>query len=154
MYIDLESRHRECSKSLSSWTSLKWFRTACLEENTTWDLVKDLEKLREELKIEKWHVFGGSWVGPQLVSQTSCSYWALQRVPRSLLPMLKYVVLFPGPSQFLTAYQSHPDRVKSLILRSFNFFLYGSSSHSDSTEAYLRSGRGLLLTLLRGPDLT
>jgi len=37
-------------------------RSACLEENTTWDLVKDIEKLRELLKIEKWHVFGGSWV--------------------------------------------------------------------------------------------
>ncbi|KAG6847243.1 hypothetical protein H0H93_009306, partial [Arthromyces matolae] len=35
--------------------------SASLEENTTWDLVKDIEKLREELKIEKWHVFGGSW---------------------------------------------------------------------------------------------
>ncbi|KAJ8456351.1 hypothetical protein ONZ45_g1947 [Pleurotus djamor] len=35
--------------------------TACLEDNTTWDLVKDIEKLRELLKIEKWHVFGGSW---------------------------------------------------------------------------------------------
>ncbi|KAF8260022.1 proline iminopeptidase [Lactarius quietus] len=36
--------------------------SACLEENTTWDLVKDIERLREHLKIEKWHVFGGSWV--------------------------------------------------------------------------------------------
>jgi len=36
--------------------------SACLEENTTWDLVKDLETLRETLGIEKWHVFGGSWV--------------------------------------------------------------------------------------------
>ncbi|KAG6901793.1 hypothetical protein C0995_007819 [Termitomyces sp. Mi166 len=35
--------------------------SACLEENTTWDLVKDIEKVREELKIDKWHVFGGSW---------------------------------------------------------------------------------------------
>ncbi|EFI27876.1 prolyl aminopeptidase serine peptidase merops family s33 [Coprinopsis cinerea okayama7 len=35
--------------------------TACVEENTTWDLVKDIEKLREKLGIEKWHVFGGSW---------------------------------------------------------------------------------------------
>ncbi|KJA26318.1 hypothetical protein HYPSUDRAFT_64043 [Hypholoma sublateritium FD-334 SS-4] len=35
--------------------------SACLEENTTWDLVKDIEKLRELLKIDKWHVFGGSW---------------------------------------------------------------------------------------------
>src|SRR5206468_9771295 len=34
---------------------------ACLEENTTWDLVADIEKLREHLKIEKWVVFGGSW---------------------------------------------------------------------------------------------
>ncbi|CAL1716279.1 unnamed protein product [Somion occarium] len=35
--------------------------TASLEENTTWDLVKDVEKLRTHLSIEKWHVFGGSW---------------------------------------------------------------------------------------------
>jgi len=35
--------------------------SASLEENTTWDLVKDIEKLRELLKIDKWHVFGGSW---------------------------------------------------------------------------------------------
>lgn len=35
---------------------------ACLEENTTWDLVEDVEKVRKELAIEKWHtVFGGSW---------------------------------------------------------------------------------------------
>jgi len=34
---------------------------ACLEENTTWDLVADMEKLREHLGIEQWLVFGGSW---------------------------------------------------------------------------------------------
>lgn len=35
---------------------------ACLQENTTWDLVSDIEKVRQELGIEKWHtVFGGSW---------------------------------------------------------------------------------------------
>lgn len=32
-----------------------------LKDNTTWDLIADIEKLREHLKIEKWHVFGGSW---------------------------------------------------------------------------------------------
>ena len=32
-----------------------------LRENTTWDLVSDIEKLREHLGIEKWVVFGGSW---------------------------------------------------------------------------------------------
>tara|TARA_B100000683_G_scaffold271148_1_gene311632 strand:- start:545 stop:1522 length:978 start_codon:yes stop_codon:yes gene_type:complete len=34
---------------------------ACLENNTTWDLVSDIEKIREHLGIQKWHVFGGSW---------------------------------------------------------------------------------------------
>lgn len=33
----------------------------CLEENTTWDLVEDLEKLRKHLRVNKWLVMGGSW---------------------------------------------------------------------------------------------
>ena len=32
-----------------------------LRENTTWDLVADIEALRTRLKIERWLVFGGSW---------------------------------------------------------------------------------------------
>ncbi len=32
-----------------------------LRENNTWELVKDIEKLRDELGIENWFVFGGSW---------------------------------------------------------------------------------------------
>src|SRR5882724_7816348 len=34
---------------------------ASLEENTTWDLVEDMEKLRKHLGIERWLVYGGSW---------------------------------------------------------------------------------------------
>ena len=34
---------------------------ACLENNTTWDLVSDIEKLRVHLRLERWQVFGGSW---------------------------------------------------------------------------------------------
>lgn len=34
---------------------------ASLEDNTTWHLVSDMERLREELGIERWVVFGGSW---------------------------------------------------------------------------------------------
>jgi proline iminopeptidase len=32
-----------------------------LAANTTWDLVADIERLREHLGIERWQVFGGSW---------------------------------------------------------------------------------------------
>jgi len=34
---------------------------ASLEENTTWHLVSDIESLRQQLGIERWQVFGGSW---------------------------------------------------------------------------------------------
>ena len=43
---------RGCGKSLPH---------AELEENTTWDLVHDIEMIREYLKIDSWVVFGGSW---------------------------------------------------------------------------------------------
>lgn len=32
-----------------------------LRENTTWDLVADIERLRTHLGIDRWQVFGGSW---------------------------------------------------------------------------------------------
>ncbi|EIW83954.1 prolyl aminopeptidase serine peptidase [Coniophora puteana RWD-64-598 SS2] len=77
--------------------------SACLEENTTWDLVKDIEKLRETLGIKTWHVFGGSW----------------------------------GSTLALSYAQSHPDRVRSLVLRGIftlrrselRFFYQDGTSH-------------------------
>lgn len=43
---------RGCGKSLPC---------ACLENNTTWDLVEDINKLRASLNIDKCVLFGGSW---------------------------------------------------------------------------------------------
>lgn len=34
---------------------------ADLVDNTTWDLVADIERLREFLGVDRWQVFGGSW---------------------------------------------------------------------------------------------
>lgn len=34
---------------------------ALLEDNTTWHLCADMERLREHLNIDKWLVLGGSW---------------------------------------------------------------------------------------------
>lgn len=56
---------------------------ACAEDNTTWDLVADIEKVREMLGIRKWLVFGGSW----------------------------------GSTLSLAYAQTHPERVKGLVLR-------------------------------------
>ncbi len=56
---------------------------ANLEQNTTWDLVADMERIREALDIDRWLVFGGSW----------------------------------GSTLSLAYAQTHPDRVKALVLR-------------------------------------
>jgi proline iminopeptidase len=34
---------------------------ASLDDNTTWALIEDIERLRVHLGVEKWCVFGGSW---------------------------------------------------------------------------------------------
>lgn len=34
---------------------------ASVKDNTTWHLVRDIEKIRLALGISTWHVFGGSW---------------------------------------------------------------------------------------------
>jgi len=34
---------------------------ASLKDNSTWHLVADMERIREELGIDKWVLFGGSW---------------------------------------------------------------------------------------------
>lgn len=54
-----------------------------LKDNTTWDLVSDIEKIRNHLQIADWIVFGGSW----------------------------------GSTLALAYAQTHPDKVKGLILR-------------------------------------
>ena len=35
--------------------------TASLDNNTTWTLIEDIERLREQAGVDQWAVFGGSW---------------------------------------------------------------------------------------------
>jgi proline iminopeptidase len=48
---------RNCGRSLPHASDVD----VSLENNTTWNLVADIEKLREHLGIDRWQVFGGSW---------------------------------------------------------------------------------------------
>jgi len=84
-----------------------------LRDNTTWDLVADIERLREHLGIERWVVFGGSW----------------------------------GSTLALAYSQTHPKRVKGLVLRGIfllrrselEWFYQEGASHifPDAWEHYL-----------------
>jgi proline iminopeptidase len=87
---------------------------ANLEDNTTWHLVSDIERLREHLGIEGWQVFGGSW----------------------------------GSTLALSYAQTHPDRVRQLVLRGIFlcrpkeirwFYQQGASAiFPDVWEEYVR----------------
>ena len=48
---------RNCGRSLPNASD----PAVSLEQNTTWNLVADIERLREHLDIDQWQVFGGSW---------------------------------------------------------------------------------------------
>ncbi|MDN3351077.1 prolyl aminopeptidase [Actinomadura sp. DC4] len=48
---------RNCGRSLPPASD----PSVSLEDNTTWHLVADMERLREHLDIDRWQVFGGSW---------------------------------------------------------------------------------------------
>lgn len=52
-----------------------------LRNNTTWDTIRDFEKIRVKLGIEKWQVFGGSWG-----STLSLAYAVRTAFTRLLLP--------------------------------------------------------------------
>ena len=85
-----------------------------LRENTTWDLVADIEKVREHAGIDRWVVFGGSW----------------------------------GSTLSLAYSETHPERVKGLVLRGIFllrrkelewFYQEGASNlFPDAWESYLK----------------
>ena len=49
------------SSSSSSSSLSSWCMWTMWQENTTWDSVEDIERLRKHLGVEHWVVFGGSW---------------------------------------------------------------------------------------------
>ncbi|MEP1539070.1 MAG: prolyl aminopeptidase [Paracoccaceae bacterium] len=84
---------------------------ANITANTTWHLVSDIERIRDDLKIDAWICFGGSW----------------------------------GATLALIYAQTHPDRVRSLVLRGVFLMMqseldwfYGGGAGKFWPEAWAR----------------
>jgi len=92
-----------------------------LRENTTWDLVDDIEKIRKHLNIEKFVVFGGSW----------------------------------GSTLALAYAQTHPERVKALVLRYTTMRMRNEIAilSFDSLQRYLHLEEIRAVVLLSGRQL-
>ncbi len=71
---------------------------SCLINNTTWDLVDDIEKIRNLLKIDRWVVFGGSWG-----STLALAY--AQTHPEKVLALILRGIFLCRPSEIVWFYQ-------------------------------------------------
>ena len=74
---------------------------ACLEKNTTWDLVSDIESIKNLLNIDKWLVFGGSW-GSTLALAYS------QKHPNSVTEIILRGVFFSKKAYILQTSEFDP----------------------------------------------
>lgn len=77
---------------------------ASLENNTTWDLVEDLERIREHLGIQQWVLFGGSWG-----STLALAY--AQKHPEHVLALILRGIFLCRPQDFQWFYQEGASRL-------------------------------------------
>lgn len=63
----------------------------CLQNNTLGHLVEDIEKLRDHLKIDRWHLFGGSW------GSTLSLAYAMQHPENCISLILRSIFLMEQP---------------------------------------------------------
>ncbi|MEN9221613.1 MAG: prolyl aminopeptidase [Thermostichus sp. BF3_bins_97] len=141
-----------------------------LQENTTWDLVADIEALRQHLHIDRWVVFGGSW-GSTLALAYSQTHpeaclglilrgifllrpfeigWFYQSGASHLFPEAWQHYLAPIPPEerddLLGAYHrrlTHPDReVRLQAARAWAIWEASTSKLIPSPDLIERFGRG------------
>jgi proline iminopeptidase len=73
---------------------------ASLDSNTTWDLVEDLERLREFAGVERWMLFGGSW-------GSTLALAAAQRYPERVTELVLRGIFLFDPYELDWLYRPH-----------------------------------------------
>ncbi|WP_340620346.1 prolyl aminopeptidase [Xenorhabdus siamensis] len=76
---------------------------ASLENNTTWHLIDDIERLRKQMGVDKWLVFGGSWG-----STLSLAY--AQKHPNSVSELILRGIFLLRPQELQWYYQEGASR--------------------------------------------
>ena len=100
---------------------------ACLENNTTDDLIGDIEQLRQHLEIDQWHVFGGSW------GSTLALSYASEKPKRILSMILRGIFLLEQSDIHWTLYE-----MKNIFPEAWEQFvsIIPEDRHDDLLEAY------------------
>jgi proline iminopeptidase len=103
---------------------------ANLEENTTWHLVADIERLREHLGIESWMVFGGSW------GSTLALAYAQTHPERARAMVLRGIFLC-RPKEIKWFYQEGASAIFPDVWEEF-LRVIPEAEHGNMLEAYYR----------------
>ncbi len=103
---------------------------SCLENNTTWDLVEDIELLRTHLGIEKWIVFGGSW------GSTLGLTYAIKN-PASVCGLILRGIFLCRPKEIQWFYQSGAHHIFPDLWEKYSGAI-PEEERADFVEAYYR----------------
>ncbi len=103
---------------------------ASLEQNTTWDLVADIEKLRAQLGIDKWQVFGGSWG-----STLALAY--AETHPERVLELVLRGIFLCRPEEIKWFYQEGASWIFPDVWEEY-LQLIPAAERSDMVSAYYR----------------
>ena len=101
---------------------------ADLVDNTTWNLVDDIERIREHFSIEKWLVFGGSW-GSTLALAYAETY------PQRVSAMILRGIFLCRPHEIQWFYQQGASRIFPDYWQDF-IAPIASSKRDDILTAY------------------
>ena len=103
---------------------------ASLEDNTTWHLVSDIERLREHLGIESWQVFGGSWG-----STLSLAY--AQTHPRRVRQLVLRGIFLCRPKEIRWFYQEGANAIFADVWEEY-LKVIPEDERDDMVSAYYR----------------
>lgn len=101
-----------------------------LRENTTWDLIADIETIRQYFGISKWHVFGGSW------GSTLALSYAIKHPDRVSALILRGIFLC-RPSEIQWFYQQGASQIFPDIWEKYEAIIPPEERH-DYVSAYHR----------------
>ena len=101
-----------------------------LKENTTWDLVDDIEKVRTHLQIQDWIVFGGSWG-----STLALAY--AETHPQVVKGLILRGIFLCRPSEIHWFYQQGASEIFPDAWQKYHDFIEPSERH-DFVAAYYK----------------
>ncbi|MFN3453555.1 MAG: prolyl aminopeptidase [Pseudobdellovibrio sp.] len=100
-----------------------------LKENTTWDLVADMEKIREHLNINTWVIFGGSW-GATLALTYAITH------PEKVRHLILRGIFLCRPSEIKWFYQFGASEIYPDIWESYSNHIPQNERHDFVTAYY------------------